>query len=119
VEHHGLYIDFGTPSRMKYTSGQFRTGFAKDGVEGETTFTRVGETGRVYFHVDEPGALTLRFRVKPLGTQNMMLFMNNSALETVRFPEGAGFADYDVQVPAEHVKRGENYLLMRFGGTTQ
>ena len=50
---------------MKYTSGQFKTGFGKDGVEGETTFTQVGATGRVYLPLEGDGPLTLRFRLKP------------------------------------------------------
>ncbi|MCS6797889.1 MAG: sulfatase [Myxococcota bacterium] len=115
----GLFIDFGTPQRDKYTTGDWKTGWIEDGVEGETTFTTVGATGRVYFHVDEPGPLTLRFRVRPIGTANMMVFVNNRQLETVRMQPGAAFRDHDVAVPAEAVQRGENYLLLRFGGTTR
>src|SRR5690606_37871750 len=60
VEHHGLYIDFGTPARMKYTIGHWRTGWGSDGADGDETFTNASEMGRIYFPVREPGPLTLR-----------------------------------------------------------
>ncbi len=120
VDRDGLFIDFGTPARMKYTVGHWKTGFTSDGTEGDVTFTRVGETGRVFFQVDEAGPLVLRFRAKPIGTQVMTVFFNNQQLEAARLAApGSGFADYDVHVPAQHVRRGENYVLLRFGGTTQ
>ena len=119
VDHHGLYVDFGTPARLKYTIGNWRTGFGHDEAAGATTFTPIeSQTGRIYFPVDHPGALTLRLRARTYGTRNMQLYLNNKPLPSVRFTEGAELRDYDVAVPAESVVRGENYLLMRFGGTT-
>jgi arylsulfatase A-like enzyme len=118
VEHEGLYIDFGTPARAKYTVGNWRSGWLEDRTASNVTFTYVGTTGRVYFPVDRAGPLTLRFRVKGVGTRNMMMFLNGRALESVRFEEGAEFRDYDVRVSAEQVLVGENHLLLRFGGST-
>jgi arylsulfatase A-like enzyme len=36
----------------------------------------------------------------------------------VFFEQDSGFVDVDFAVPAEHVRRGENYLLLTFGGAT-
>ena len=117
VEHEGLYIDFGTPARAKYTVGNWRSGWLDDRTASNVTFSNVGTTGRVYFPVDHAGPLTLRFRVKGVGTRNMMMFLNGHSLESVRFEEGAEFRDYDVRVTAEQVLVGENHLLLRFGGS--
>jgi arylsulfatase A-like enzyme len=119
VDHHGTFIDFGTPSRMKYTVGQWRTGWVSDESSGDTTFSYVGDTGRVFFQVDRAGPITLRIRAKAVGSRNLSPFLNNHQLELVRLEEGDAFRDYDLTIPAEHVEVGENYLLMRFGGTTQ
>ncbi|MEM9191264.1 MAG: sulfatase [Myxococcota bacterium] len=116
IDHHGTYIDFGTPSRMKYTVGHWRTGWTSDEAEGERTFSHVGATGRLFFELDEAGPITLRFRMKPVGSRNLTLFLNNHQQELVRM-EGDGFANYDVSIPSDHVRAGENYMLMRFGGT--
>ena len=118
VDHEGLYVDFGTPARAKYTVGNWRSGWLDDRTASNVTFSYVGNTGRVYFPIDRPGAVTLRFRLKGVGTRNMMLFLNGHSLESVRLEEGAEFRDYDVRVAAEHVVVGENHLLLRFGGTS-
>jgi arylsulfatase A-like enzyme len=118
IEHQGLFLDFGGPARHKYTVGNWGSGWGADGADGDVTYTYVDDTGRVYFPVDEPGELTLRFQMKPVGSHRMQVFLNNESLEGVVLEEGALFRTYDVHVPAEHVRQGENYLLLRFGGTT-
>lgn len=117
VDHHGLYIDFGTPARRKYTLGNWKASFIGDRTAGTTTFTNVGSKGRVYFNVDAPGPMTLRFRIKSLVARSVLLFWNgNRALPSIRLDApGSDFKDYDVQVPAEFVSAGENSLLIRAG----
>lgn len=117
VDHQGTFIDFGTPARAKYTVGQWRTGWVEDVASGDVTFSHVEETGRVFFQIDEPGPLTMRFRMKPVGSQNLTLFLNSNQQELVRLEAGDEFRDYDVHIPAEHVNAGENYMLLRFGGS--
>jgi hypothetical protein len=117
IEHHGTFIDFGTPSRMKYTVGHWRTGWLSDRASGDVTFTYVGDTGRVFFEVDRAGPITLRFRAKPIGSRNLSLFMNGNQQELLRLEAGDEFRDYDITIGAEHVEVGENYMLIRFGGT--
>jgi choline-sulfatase len=120
IEHHGLFIDFGTPARMKYTVGQWKTGWGTDGVDGDTTYTlAASNTGRVYFPLSSSGPFTLRFRLRPIGTGTMQPTLNNDALPTVRLDKGTGFAEYDVAVPAGKARAGENQLSLRFGATAR
>ncbi len=112
VDHGGLVIDFGTQSRFKYTSGNWNSGWLSDGTRGEETFSRFGRMGRIYFDVREPGPLALDLKVRNVGGGPFLSFMNG---ETLREPtiEGDGFQEITIQVPAEHVRTGENYLLLR------
>jgi arylsulfatase A-like enzyme len=118
IYHHGLYIDFGGPARHKYTVGNWGSGWGRDGADGDVTFTYAGETGRLFFPVQEVGDRTLRFQMKPVGSHRMQVFLNGSSLEGVVLQQGAEFRTYDVRVPADRLRQGENYLLLRFGGTT-
>src|SRR5688572_6434417 len=49
VEHHGPYLDFGTPARMHHTMGRWRNGFLSDAAAGERDFTRMGNEARAWF----------------------------------------------------------------------
>ena len=118
IDHHGLFIDFGGPARHKYTVGNWNSGWLSDGADGDVSFTNVGETGRVYFPMTEPGHVTLRFQMKPVGSHRMQLFVNGRAQEGVVLTDGDQFRTYDVRVSADRLHRGENYLLLRFGGTS-
>lgn len=118
IDHHGLYIEFGTPSRHKYTYGAWRSGWGQDGASGADVFSyAAAEASRVNFQVDKAEPLTLRLRMKPIGTGVVTPYLNGEALPAVRF-SGNDFKDYDVNVPAERVKVGQNRLMLRFGGTT-
>ncbi len=119
VDHGGLYMDFGTPARPKYTMGAWRSGWGADGVDGDETYSYASETGRVYFDVREPAQLTVRLRMRAVGTRRLQVFVNDHTLtEGVELSDAAEFRDYDVTVPASLVHAGENRLLLRFGGTT-
>lgn len=119
VDHQGLYIDFGTPARMKYTIGHWRTDWGSDGHSGDATYTYAGARGWVYFDVDHPGPLTIRMRLRPLGTSVVSPYLNGKPIDMVSLKEGTGFRDYDIAVPADLVKKGENQLMLVFGGTTK
>jgi arylsulfatase A-like enzyme len=120
VDHGGLYVDLGTPARNKYTVANWKTGWGSDAKEGNTTYTIVaGNTGRLYLPIEQDGPVTLRMRVKPIGTGTMQLFVNNEMLQAVRLDKGPAFHDYDAEVPAKALVRGENHVLIRLGGTTK
>ena len=118
IDHHGLFIDFGGPARHKYTVGNWGSGWGADGADGDVSFTYAGATARAFFPMSEATEVTLRFQMRPVGSHRMQVFVNGESLRGVVLEEGAQFRTYDVRVPAEHVRPGENYLLLRFGGTT-
>lgn len=112
-----LVIDFGTPARMKYTGGNWKSGWGSDHKDADETYTYLASTtARSYVPVERPGPLTLRVRVKPIGSRNLTIYFNNQALSSVTL-DSAEFKDYDIAVPAQHVVLGENHLLWRLGGT--
>ena len=116
VETPGLFIDFGTPARMKYTVGHWKTGWGSDVVDGGESYTPALSTSvRVYVPLPDTAAFTLRLRMKPLATRSLQVFLNNEALTSVALDRGPAFADYDVTVPAGVGRAGENQLLLRFG----
>ncbi|MET0344614.1 MAG: sulfatase [Polyangiales bacterium] len=118
IDHHGLYIELGGPTRAKFTYGDWRSGWGSDGAAGADRFSHaVGDGSRVYFGLDKADAVTLRLRIKPVGTSVVTPYVNNTALASVKL-SGTDFKDYDVAVPAEKLIAGENKLLLRFGGTT-
>ncbi len=118
VRDGGWYIDFGTPAQSKYTVGDWRSGWVGKGADGDATYAHVGIRGRVYFGADRPEALIARVRLRPHGTKALTPYLNNKQLKSVHLGKGDGFAEYDIELPQEHVTTGENYLLLTFGGTT-
>ena len=117
VHDGGWFIDFGTPAQAKYTVGDWRSGWIGRGVDGDTTYAEAGMRGRVYFAADEPEALVARIRLRPHGTKALTPYLNNAQLSSIHLGQGDGFAEYEIELPKEHVKSGENYLLLTFGGT--
>lgn len=117
VEDGGWYLDFGTPAQAKYTVGDWRSGWIGHGAEGDTTYAYVGMRGRVYFQADRSEALVARVRLRPHGTQALTPYLNNQQLKSVHLGGSGAFADYDIVLPKDQVRVGENYLLLTFGGT--
>jgi arylsulfatase A-like enzyme len=118
VEDGGWHIDFGTPAQAKYTVGDWRSGWIGKGAEGDTTYAHAGMRGRVYFHADQSETLLARIRLRPHGTQALTPYLNNRQLESIHLGGTGVFSDYEIELPKDHVRPGENYLLLTFGGTT-
>ena len=117
VEEGGWAMDFGTPAQSKFTVGDWRSGWLSRGVDGDRTFAHVGMRGRVYFSVDQVEALVARVVLRSYGTQVFTPYLNNTQLKSLTLKTDGGFSHYDVTLPAENVRRGENYFLLTFGGT--
>jgi arylsulfatase A-like enzyme len=116
VDHHGLYIDMGSPTRPKYTLGAWRTGWLSDGADGDETFTYAGRMGRLYVQVDEAGPAVLRLRMRAHGSRRLQVFVNGESLpEGFELPAGEGWSDTDVAIPS--LRAGENMIQLSFGGT--
>jgi arylsulfatase A-like enzyme len=118
VRDGGWHIDFGTPAQSKYTVGDWRSGWVDKGADGDATYANVGMRGRVYFGADRPETWVARVRLRPHGTKALTPYLNNQQLASIHLGKGEGFAEYDIELPREHMKTGENYLLLTFGGTT-
>ncbi len=119
IDQQGLYIELGTPARPKFTFGDWRAGWGKEGATSADRFNyAVGDSSRIYFYSEKAEPLTLRLRMKPVGSQVVTPYMNNQALPAVKL-SGSDFKDYDVAVPADKVTAGENRLMLRFGGTIE
>ncbi|MCB9604180.1 MAG: hypothetical protein H6720_27975 [Sandaracinus sp.] len=112
LDRGGAFVAFGTPSRHKHTSGTWNSGWGADVVRGDERFTRFGSMGRVYFDVRSPGSHLLRLSIRNVGGGPLLVFLNDAPLGEHVVEPGA-FREVVVPVPAEHVRLGENYLLLR------
>ncbi|HEY2733541.1 MAG TPA: sulfatase, partial [Polyangiales bacterium] len=117
IDHHGLFIDFGTPARAKYTASVWQSGWGSDGVDGDTTFTRVGANGLVVVPLSGSQPFTLRVRLRTFGAQTLEAFIDDEALTAIELDKADVFAEYDIEVPAGRGHAGENQLRLRFGTT--
>lgn len=118
VDQGGLFFDFGTPARHKYTVGNWNTGWGKDISKPEGSFTlATSAAARMYVPLPTEGAFRLRVRVKPIGTGTLQLYLNEKQLPAVSLQRGDAFVETDIPVPAGLAREGENHLLLRFGGT--
>jgi arylsulfatase A-like enzyme len=111
VDHHGTFVDFGTPGRLKYTLGRWRSGWGADEIEDGVAFTWAGASpSRLYFHLDETGPLRLRFRARSQGRSDpsASLYLNDRPLTRVALQ--TDWSDHVVDVPADQTRAGENSL---------
>ena len=118
VEQGGLFIDFGTPAQNKYTVGDWNAGWGTRGADGDRTYANVGNRGRIFFHVDEVGDRYVTLQVRPRGTRAVSPYINGEALQSVFFEEGESWQTVGFELPAEHLRGGDNQLLLAFGGVT-
>jgi len=116
VDHHGLYIDLGSPARAKYTLGAWRTGWLSDGADGDETFTYAGRMGRLYVHAEQAGPAVMRLRARVHGSRRLQVFVNGTSLpEGIELPPGDGWNETDVAIPS--LRAGENMIQLSFGAT--
>ncbi|MEZ4337649.1 MAG: sulfatase [Sandaracinaceae bacterium] len=116
VDHHGLYMDFGTPQRMHWTMGRWHSGFLSDREAGERDFTRIGTDARAWFHIDQPRATTMRVRGRPMGSNAVVVYLNGQRAGQIDF-SGNGVQDVDVPIEASSLRAGENTLMLRAAST--
>jgi arylsulfatase A-like enzyme len=112
LDRDGTFIPFGTPARHKHTSGTWNSGWGRDVTEGDERFSRFGTMGRVYVDVRAPSALTLRMRVRNVGGGPLLVFWDDAPLGEHVVEPGA-FRELAIPIPADRVRAGEGYLLLR------
>jgi arylsulfatase A-like enzyme len=115
----GLFIDFGTAARLKYTNGNWNSGWQGDTKEGGKTVSTFRKTARLYLPVDDAQPMQLRIRAKAYAPGPLITYLNGTTLKEVRASPGEGFVELVVPIPSEDVKPGENAILFRATKTRQ
>ncbi len=108
IERGGLYLDFGTPARAKYTNGDWRNEWLGDHEQGERTFTRMGQRASLWFHQDEASPVTFHLTLRRVGATSLAISLNGETVGTLELRDG--LYTYTVAVPGEQVRAGENEL---------
>ena len=99
VDVDGLFIDFGTPARLKYTSGNWSSGFARDHETDGVTWTGLGTVGRVFFPADDASARSIHVRLKAVGGTRLIAFVNGTEVGGGPVEPG-DYRDVRLEVPA-------------------
>jgi choline-sulfatase len=111
----GLLIDFGTPSRHKYTFGDWRSGWRGDYDKDGTTFTYLsGATGKIAFDVapDETGGGVVAIRARAVGSHGGRVYLNGEHIGNAEFGESE-FSYAEVRFDGG-LRAGRNEILLRF-----
>ncbi|MEZ4325884.1 MAG: sulfatase [Polyangiales bacterium] len=117
VDVDGLFIDFGTAARLKYTSGNWGSGFTGDHETAGVTWSGFGTVGRVWFPAEDASARRIHLRLKAVGGTRLIAFVNGT--EVGGGPIEAGdYRDVRLDVPASAMRTGENTLLLRGDATS-
>ena len=92
----GLFVDFGTPARMKYTFGNWNSGWGADVTADGATATLFGKTGRLQV-TDHPRVVTVR--AKSLGATKLTVYVDGKAIRTFDTKPSDGYQELSVTVP--------------------
>ena len=112
VDVDGLHIDFGTAARLKYTSGNWGSGFTGDHETDGVTWSGFGTVGRVFFPSEDASAKSIHLRLKSVGATRLIAFVNGTEVGGGPIEAGA-YRDVRLEVPAGTLRPGENTLLLR------
>jgi arylsulfatase A-like enzyme len=115
----GLFIDFGTAARLKYTSGNWNSGWLGEGQEGGVSVSTFGKTARLYLPVEARRPMQLRLRAKPYAAGALIAYVNGKTVGEVRVPHADGFREITVPISEKDVRLGENSVLLRATSTAQ
>ena len=109
----GLFLDFGTASRLKYTNGNWNSGWLGESREGSATVSTFGKTARLYLPIEAPGPMQLRFRAKPYATGAIVLYVNGKTVGEARVSKADGFRDIVIPIRESALRAGENAIMLR------
>ena len=109
----GLFVDFGTASRLKYTNGNWNSGWLGESREAGATVSTFGKTARLYLPVEERAPMQLRFRVKPYATGALIAYVNGKTVGEVRLNRVDGFTELVIPIGADALVVGENAVMFR------
>ncbi len=109
----GLFIDFGTAARLKYTNGNWNSGWQGELKDGGTSVSTFGKTARLYIPIEEAQPMQLRIRAKAYAPGPLITYLNGKTLKEVRATPSDGFVELVIPIPSKHVRPGENAVLFR------
>ena len=114
-----LVIDFGEPGAAKYTWGGWMSGTGDDHTfpaegegDGVTSLIIPGKVAKLPLPIDEAGAAQLTLRMRGLREGPLTVHLNGETVANLKL-EGDDFQTLELELPAKHVKRGENLLQLR------
>ncbi len=87
----GLFVDFGTAARPKYTIGNWNSGWLGESREGEARVSTFGKTARLYLPAARKEAMLLRFRAKPYVSGALIAYVNGKTAGEARMSQGGVF----------------------------
>jgi len=115
----GLFIDFGTAARLKYTLGNWNSGWVGEGREGGAAVSTFGKTARLYLPADSKQPMQLRFRAKPYASGALIVYVNGKTVGEARVSQGDGFREIVIPIAEADVRPGENSIMLRATNTAQ
>ena len=115
----GLFIDFGTSARLKYTLGNWNSGWQGESREGGATVSTFAKSARLYLPTATVQPMQLRIRAKVYATGALIVYVNGETAGEARVTRGSGFQDIVIPISRAHVRAGENAILLRATQTAQ
>ncbi|MEM7137617.1 MAG: sulfatase [Myxococcota bacterium] len=109
----GLFVDFGTSKRLKYTNGNWNSGWQGELDEGGVSVSTFGKTARFYTPIDGERPMQLRIRAKAYVNGPWITYLNGKTLKEVSASPADGFVELVIPLPADQIKPGENAILFR------
>jgi len=115
----GLFIDFGTAARLKYTLGNWNSGWQGESREGDARVSTFGKTARLYLPAASKQAMQLRLRAKPYATGALIVYVNGKTAGETRVSQGEGFSEIVIPISEADIRSGENSIMLRATKTAQ
>ena len=114
----GLFIDLGTAARLKYTIGNWNSGWLGESREGGATVSTFGKSARLYLPVEARQPMQLRFRAKPYATGALIAYVNGKTVGEARISKADGFKEIVIPIREGVLRVGENAIMLRATKTT-
>jgi hypothetical protein len=115
----GLFIDFGTAARLKYTIGNWNSGWQGESREGGASVSTFGKTARLYLPAASKQPMQIRMRAKPYTTGALIVYVNGKTAGEARISRGDGFREIVIPISKADVRAGENAIMLRATKTAQ
>jgi arylsulfatase A-like enzyme len=118
-EPSGLFIDFGTSARRKYTLGNWNSGWLGESREQGASVSTFGKTARLYLPAEAKRPMQLRLRAKPYASGALIAYVNGKTAGEARVSKSDGFTEIVIPVDEGIIRPGENSILLRATGVAQ